>query len=217
MIKVGRLHVTPLGHGSLLLKYSDIVIHVDPYSEAADYNDMPKADQIWITHEHFDHLDRAAIDLIRRPETQFLVPPSAIDQMGAPAQMHVLRNGEHTCIGDIKIKAVAAYNAVRERSPGVKYHPRGLGNGYVATFDDQRIYICGDSEFIPEMKGLKDIDLAIIPVMLPYTMSPQEAVQAVQSFTPRQVLAYHTTPEAAQEFAKLLKTSAPDIKIVGQR
>jgi L-ascorbate metabolism protein UlaG (beta-lactamase superfamily) len=97
----------------------------------------------------------------------------------------------------------------------VKFHPKGLGNGYVATFDDHRVYIAGDTEFIPEMSKLQRIDLAIIPLMLPYTMSPQEAVQAVRSFSPSRVLAYHTTPKDRQEFAELMKASGVSVEIMG--
>lgn len=215
MMKIGPVSITSVGHGSLMLEYAGRIIHVDPYSEAADYAKLPKADHIWITHEHFDHLDRTALDLVRQPTTQFVAPPSAVDQLGAPAQVYVMRNGDEHTIDGIHIEAVPAYNAVRERSPGVKFHPQGLGNGYVATFDAHRIYIAGDTEFVPEMSELQHIDLAILPLMLPYTMSPKEAVQAVQSFSPRRVLAYHTTPEDAQEFARLLKASGADIEIMG--
>jgi len=215
MIEIGPVTITPVGHGSLMIEYSSRIIHVDPYSEAADYATLPKADQIWITHEHFDHLDRTALDLVRQPTTQFVAPPTAVDQLGAPAQINVMRNGDQLTIDGIHIKAVPAYNAVRERSPGVKFHPKGLGNGYVATFDDHRVYIAGDTEFIPEMSKLQRIDLAIIPLMLPYTMSPQEAVQAVRSFSPSKVLAYHTTPKDRQEFAGLMKASGVSVEIMG--
>ncbi|MGI6610460.1 MAG: MBL fold metallo-hydrolase [Limnochordia bacterium] len=215
MIEIGPVTITPVGHGSLMIEYASRIIHVDPYSEAADYATLPKADQIWITHEHFDHLDRTALDLVRQPTTQFVAPPTAVDQLGAPAQINVMRNGDQLTIDGIHIKAVPAYNAVRERSPGVKFHPKGLGNGYVATFDDHRVYIAGDTEFIPEMSKLQRIDLAIIPLMLPYTMSPQEAVQAVRSFSPSKVLAYHTTPKDRQEFAGLMKASGVSVEIMG--
>ncbi|MGI6081761.1 MAG: MBL fold metallo-hydrolase [Limnochordia bacterium] len=215
MIKIGPVRITPVGHGSLIIRYAGRVIHVDPYSEAGDYSRLPKADQIWITHEHYDHFDPSALELIRQPTTEFIVPPSVAGKIEAPAQINVLKNGDRCTVMGVTVEAVPAYNVVRERSPGVKYHPQGTGNGYVADFEGHRIYVAGDTECIPEMSRLQDIELAILPLMLPYTMSPQEAVQAVQSFLPRQVLPYHTTPKTAQEFARLLKASKTEVELVG--
>ena len=215
MVEIGPVRITPVGHGSLIIRYASRVIHVDPYSEAGDYSRLPKADQIWITHEHYDHFDPSALELIRQPTTEFVVPPAVADKLKAPARMHVLKNGDRCTVMDIAVEAVPAYNVVRERSPGVKYHPRGIGNGYVADFEGHRIYIAGDTECIPEMSRLQNIELAILPLMLPYTMSPQEALQAVQSFLPNKVLPYHTKPETAQEFAKLLRESKVEVELIG--
>ena len=212
MIKAGPIEITPLGHGSLMIVYEGRIIHVDPYTEAADYSQLPQADHIWITHEHFDHLDQQAIDLIKKADTKFVAAPSAAAKL--EGDVRSMRNGDQLSVDNIRLEAVPAYNVIRERSPGEKYHPRGMGNGYVVTFDDFRLYIAGDTEAIPEMSDLTAIDLAIVPIMMPYTMSPEEALRAIQAFLPRSVLAYHTTPEDAQAFAKLVEQSRVNIKVL---
>jgi L-ascorbate metabolism protein UlaG (beta-lactamase superfamily) len=125
-----------------------------------------------------------------------------------------LHNGDETEAGGIKISAVPAYNRVRERAPGLKFHPEGTGNGYVADFGGFRLYIAGDTEAIPEMSRLKDIDVALLPVMLPYTMSPEEAAQAARSFQPKIVLPYHCTKRDAQQTAQLLANTAIEVRVV---
>lgn len=205
----GPLCLHLLGHGSVMLEWDGLVIYIDPYSQATSFSGLSKADQIWITHHHFDHLDLTAIRAVATPDTRFVADALSADQL--TGQVHVMRNGDRIEIDQIKLEAVPAYNVVRERTPGEKYHPQGMGNGYVATLGDVRLYIAGDTEAIPEMNQLKDIDMALLPVMLPYTMSSSEAAQAARTIKPTTVLPYHTTPNAAQDFATRLAGSGIEV------
>jgi L-ascorbate metabolism protein UlaG (beta-lactamase superfamily) len=184
----GDLEITFVGHGTLMLGFGGKIIHVDPYGRLADYSKMPKADLILITHAHGDHLDPAALAEIRTPATQVVV---AVACEGKVEGAIVLRNGERTQALGVDILAVPAYNIVHKRPDGTPYHPKGEGNGYVLTFGDTRVYIAGDTENIPEMKALKDIAVAFLPMNLPYTMTPEMVADAARAFRPRILYPYH--------------------------
>ncbi|MFQ5980991.1 MAG: MBL fold metallo-hydrolase [Candidatus Heimdallarchaeota archaeon] len=179
-----ELKIYPVIHGSLFFAFQGKVIHVDPISRA-DYSSLPKADVILITHHHRDHLEPELIEKIRKPNT-IIIGTEGCSQ--ALESYLTMKNGDRREIEDLIIEAVPAYNIVRERSPGVKFHPKGEGNGYVITFGDKRVYIAGDTEGIPEMKDLKNIDIAFVPINLPYTMTPEEAAECVKEFRPRVVI-----------------------------
>ncbi|MFB3926901.1 MAG: MBL fold metallo-hydrolase, partial [Syntrophales bacterium] len=164
----GDLVITFIGHGSLMMSIADKVIHIDPVSNMADYGALPKADLLLVTHEHSDHLDLKAIDIVRTKRTACVVTDAVTKQVKGCI---VLKNGESKTVKGLKINAVPAYNIVHMRSPGIPFHPKGVGNGYVITFGDKRIYIAGDTENTPEMKNLKRIDIAFLPMNLPYTMT----------------------------------------------
>ena len=187
----GTLAVYPVGHGSLYFVYNGRTIHVDPYSAVADYSTLPKADQIWITHEHPDHLDHQAIAAIRTEETVIVADRASAARISEWNPI-ALANGETFDAGDgILLEAVPAYNLVRERAPGQKYHPKGMYNGYIANFSDFRVYIAGDTECFPEMRELGPIDLAFIPINLPFTMPPEEAIGCIKVISPKVVVPYH--------------------------
>ena len=186
----GPLAVYPVGHGSPYLTFRGITVHIDPYSQVADYRTLPKADQIWITHDHADHLDRSAIAAVSAEKTVIVadrVSAARIRDLGAIA----LANGDRIELDGIIIEAVPAYNLVRERAPGQKYHPKGQYNGYIATFGDFRMYVAGDTECFPEMSQFGPIDLAFIPINLPFTMPPEEAVGCIKVISPKVVVPYH--------------------------
>lgn len=186
----GPLVVYPVGHGSLYLTFRGVTVHIDPYSQVADYRTLPKADQIWITHDHADHFDRAAIAAISTDETVIVA-----DRVSAARSRDLgpiaLANGDRIELDGIVIEAVPAYNLVRERAPGQKYHPKGQYNGYIATFGDFRMYVAGDTECFPEMSQFGPIDLAFIPINLPFTMPPEEAVGCIKVISPKVVVPYH--------------------------
>ena len=184
----GDLVVTFLGHASLTIEFDDQVIQIDPWSKLADYSYLPKADLVLITHQHPDHLDPVALEKTRKPTTKVII--TELCRPEVPDGI-VMKNGESRAIDGIGIMALPAYNLVHKRDNGAFYHPRGEGNGYLLTFDKTRLYIAGDTENIPEMKELKGIDDAFLPMNLPYTMTPEMVADAVRGFRPRVLYPYH--------------------------
>lgn len=185
----GDVSVTFLGHASLMLQWQGKAIHVDPWSAQADYSSLPKADLVLVTHEHRDHLDMGAIDAVKKDGTLFA---SSLKASGLLKNPTVLKNGQSATLLGIGIDAVPAYNRVHMRSPGEPFHPKGVGNGYVLHFGSTRIYIAGDTEDIPEMAALKGVDVAFLPVNLPYTMSIDMLVEAAKLVQPKVLYPYHT-------------------------
>ena len=186
----GDLVITFLGHGTLMFQYGGKVVHVDPWSAQADYAQLPKADLILVTHEHRDHLDGGAIKAASRPGTVIGASLKASATLDGAV---VLRNGESKELAGIVVDAVPAYNIEHLRSPGVPFHPRGEGNGYVLHFGATRVYVAGDTENIPEMAALKGVDVAFLPANLPYTMSIGMLADAARMIQPKILYPYHTT------------------------
>jgi L-ascorbate metabolism protein UlaG (beta-lactamase superfamily) len=184
----GDLKITFIGHGSLMFNFGGEIIHVDPFSRLADYSKLPPADLILLTHEHRDHLDTKALDTLRTDKTKIILTQNCAQQVQGGI---ILQNGDVTTVDGLKIEAIPAYNLVHMRSEGVPYHPKGNGNGYVITFADKRIYVAGDTENTPEMKQLKDIDCAFLPINLPYTMTPEMVADAAKAFKPKVLYPYH--------------------------
>jgi L-ascorbate metabolism protein UlaG (beta-lactamase superfamily) len=205
----GNLEVTFLGHGSLMFAYGNKIIHVDPYSQVADYDQLPPADIIFITHHHRDHLDPAALEKVRTEKTIVVLTETAAKTLENGT---VMKNGDILDIGDIRAEAVPAYNLIHKRENGQFFHPKGEGNGYVLTFGDKRIYIAGDTENIPEMKHLKDIDYAFLPMNLPYTMTPEMVAEAAESFKPKVLYPYHYGETDPARLIELLKKN-PEIEL----
>ena len=200
----GDLKIHFIGHGTLMFDFNGKIIHVDPVSREADYTDMPKADIILITHEHGDHLDEGAIDIIRQDNTKLVLTEACAERVDGGI---VMQNGDVKTVGGLKIEAVPAYNIVHQRSGGNPYHPKGRGNGYVITFGDKRVYVAGDTENTPEMKSLKNIDIAFLPMNLPYTMTPEMVADAAKAFEPKILYPYHYGQTDPQKLVELLKDS----------
>ncbi|MBN1123375.1 MAG: MBL fold metallo-hydrolase [Sedimentisphaerales bacterium] len=204
-----KVKITMIGHGTLILSYEGKVIHVDPWSRLADYSKMPKADLILITHEHRDHLDPQAVKLISREGSDILLSSSCTDSLSTGI---VIKNGDVKEVQGIRIEAVPAYNIVNKRSSGEPYHPKGRGNGYILTLGEMRVYIAGDTENTPEMKELKNIDVAFLPMNLPYTMTPEMVADAASAFKPKVLYPYHFGQTDTSKLIDLLK-DFQDIKI----
>ncbi|OQX61181.1 MAG: metal-dependent hydrolase [Anaerolinea sp. 4484_236] len=198
----GNLEITFLGHGSLLLNFKEKNIYVDPYSEVADYSKLPEADLILITHEHFDHLDTQALAHVRKEQTTVVLTKPCTSQVAGGI---VMGNGDTKTVESLRIEAVPAYNIIHKREDGQPFHPQGVGNGYVVTFGDKRVYIAGDTENIPEMNDLEDIHIAFLPMNLPYTMTPQMVANAARSFRPRILYPYHYGSTDTSQLEELLK------------
>ncbi len=205
----GNLTITFIGHGTLMMSIGGKVIHVDPVGQYADYAKLPKADLILITHEHSDHLDLRAVERIRTAATAVVANGTAGRQLKGSI---VMKNGDTREAAGFRIEAVPAYNIVHMRSFGVPYHPKGVGNGYVVTCGGKRIYIAGDTENTPEMKQLKGIDIAFLPMNLPYTMTPEMVADAAKAFRPRILYPYHFGSAKTSRLVELLQ-SEKDIEV----
>jgi len=198
----GELKITFIGHGTLMLQFAGKIIHVDPVSQEADYTKLPKADLIVVTHEHADHLGLKAIKTLRTAKTDIVLNETATTKLKGGI---VMKNGDVKTVQGIRIEAVPAYNIVHVRSPGVPFHPKGIGNGYIMAFGDKRVYIAGDTENTPEMKALKSIDIAFLPMNLPYTMTPEMVADAARAFRPKVLYPYHYSDTDVSKLTALLK------------
>jgi L-ascorbate metabolism protein UlaG (beta-lactamase superfamily) len=199
------LKITFISHGTLMFTYQGKVVHVDLQSSMADYSKLPKADLILITHEHPDHLDAKAIDLARTEKTVVLANKASADKISGST---AVKNGDVQTVIGLKIEAVPAYNLGNKT-----FHPKGNGNGYVITFGKARVYVAGDTENIPEMKDLKNIDVAFLPMNLPYTMTPEQVADAAKTLQPKILYPYHYGQTDPNALVKLMKDSKTEVRI----
>ncbi|MCD6288661.1 MAG: MBL fold metallo-hydrolase [Candidatus Hydrogenedentes bacterium] len=207
----GDLEITFIGHSSLMFKFGGKVIYVDPWTKQGDYSRMPKADLVLVTHEHYDHLDPKAIATVRTPATSVVLTSECAKKVRGGI---VMKNGDVKTVQGLKIEAVPAYNIVNKRPDGTPWHPKGRGNGYVVTFGDKRVYIAGDTENIPEMRALKNIYIAFLPMNLPYTMSPEMTASAAKTVHPKILYPYHYGKTDTSRIVALLKdVSDIDVRI----
>ncbi len=185
----GKLEVTPIEHATFVLQWGGKTIFVDPTQGGAAFASYGKADVVLVTDLHGDHLDPATLAAVRAPATTLVVPAAVAEKLGADkGNAKVLANGEKIAVGDIAIEAVPMYNLTAERKA---FHTKGRGNGYVVSLGGKRIYISGDTEDIPEMRALENIDVAFVCMNLPYTMDVEHAASAVLEFKPKVVYPYH--------------------------
>ncbi len=205
----GDLEITFIGHGTLMLAFNEKILHVDPWSQFTDYANMSKADIILITHEHHDHLDPKAIEDVRAENTTLILTQICANQIKGGI---IMKNGNEETSDGIKIEAVPAYNIEHMRSPGTPYHPKGDGNGYIITFGDKRVYIAGDTENTPELKAIENIDIAFLPMNLPYTMTPEMVSDACKALKPKTLYPYHFGQTDTSQLEELLK-GEPEIEV----
>ena len=205
----GEVEITFLGHGSLLFTLGGKTLYVDPFSRVADYSELPQADVVLITHEHRDHLDPDALTSIRTGETELVCTELCAEQI---AGGRVMRNGDSAVILGLNVEAVPAYNLLHKRENGDAYHPLGHGNGYVITFGDLRVLVAGDTENTPELKALTDIDIAFLPMNLPYTMTPEMVADTAIAMAPRVLYPYHFGSTDTSHLVELLKDH-PNIEV----
>jgi len=198
----GDLKITFIGHASLIFSFNGKVIHVDPDGELADYSTLPKADIVLITHEHSDHFDLSAIKILRTNQTKLVLTETCAKEISGGI---VMKNGDVQIIQGIKFEAMPAYNIIHKRDNGQLFHPKCSGNGYILTFGDKRVYVAGDTENIPEMKTLQWIDVAFLPMNLPYTMTPEMVADAAKLFRPKILYPYHYGDTDTSKLLELLK------------
>lgn len=183
----GDAVIHPINHASVVVGWNGRVIHIDPVGGASPYAGVPQPDLILVTHSHGDHFNAATLAALRK-ETTVLVAPAAVYSSLSAALRAVtvpLANGQSTnwtSLGDLQVEAVPAYNA---------NHPKGAGNGYVLTLGGRRLYFSGDTEDVPEMRALPEIDVAFLCMNIPFTMTVAKAASAVRDFRPRWVYPYH--------------------------
>ena len=184
---VGDVIIHPVNHATFVIQWNDLWIYNDPVGGAAKFRGLPKADLVLLSHIHGDHFEVSTINAIRKPASSLVAPKAVFSQLSKALQTNtiVLANGESTVLQDLKIEAIASYNLTQS------FHPKGQGNGYILNIGEKRIYISGDTEDIPEMRALRDIDVAFLSMNLPYTMSIPRAVSAVREFKPKVVYPYH--------------------------
>ena len=206
----GVVEIRFIGHGSLMFSINNFFIYIDPVRSSGSYENLPKADLILVTHEHFDHLDPDLIKTLRKDATVMLCNEKAASSV---SWAQIMKAGDSKVVNGIKIIAVPAYNIVNMRAPGQPYHPKGVGNGYVLTIGDKNIYVAGDTENIPEMRDLKNIYVAFLPMNLPYTMTPEMVADAAKSFKPAILYPYHYGSTNTATIVNLLKDSGIEVRI----
>lgn len=185
-----------LGHASFMVKAGGKTIYIDPYE--GEYTE--KADLILASHSHSDHCDTSKISKVRREDTAIFAPADCVSKIGGSVKS--LKPGEKAAVGGVVVVAVQAYNNKRFRSPGVPYHPKGLGVGYLITAEGKTLYHAGDTDFVPEMRELKNVDLALLPSGGTYTMDNPEAVEAALAINPKVVIPMHRWDTNPAEFKK---------------
>ena len=201
-----------LVHASIRMEYDGKEIEIDPVTKLGnrtiDYTAMPKADYIFVTHEHGDHFDKEALRLLTADGTRLVTNRRCAEMYG---KGEVMANGDKLQIADdFTVEAVPAYNTSEGRT---QFHPKGRDNGYILTIDGLRVYIAGDTEDIPEMAGIKDIDVAFLPCNQPYTMTTEQLVKAAKTIKPKVVFPYHYGQTDVTKIPSQLQSDGIDVRI----
>ncbi len=206
----GPVLITPLNHASTRIEAGGKLIYLDP-AKPVDFSKAPKADLILITDIHGDHMDPASVAAVSKAGTEIISSAAVAQTVTAAKPIH---NGESKTWGDFKIEAIPAYNLTRGPEPGKLFHDKGRGNGYVLTYGGKRFYFSGDTEGVPEMRALKNIDVAFVYMNLPYTMTPEEAADAVRAFHPKIAIPYHYRGSDLSVFQKRLEGTGIEVRLL---
>jgi L-ascorbate metabolism protein UlaG (beta-lactamase superfamily) len=206
----GPIKITPVYHASLVIEAGGKVIVVDP-AKPAVFTGLPQADLILLTDIHGDHMDPALIASESKAGTEIIAPSAVVKTVTTASP---ISNGEKKTWGGWTIEAVPMYNLTRGPEAGKLYHDKGRGNGYILTYGGTRIYLSGDTEGIPEMRALKNIDVAFVCMNLPYTMTPEEAAAAVKAFHPKVVIPYHYGKSDLSAFQKGIAGTGIEVRLL---
>lgn len=215
--KPEEINIIPIQHATMILNYKDTVIYVDPVGGMEAFDGQEKPDYILITDIHGDHFDVETLESMPLDATTLVVPQAVNDKLPTLTVKNiiVINNGEQKDFGDFSMEAIPMYNL---RTEALSFHPKGRGNGYVLTFGDERVYISGDTEDIPEMRHLKNIDIAFVCMNLPYTMTVESAASAVLDIKPKKVYPYHYKGQNemsdVDKFKSIINKENPDIEVV---
>ncbi|OFW00443.1 MAG: hypothetical protein A3I61_04895 [Acidobacteria bacterium RIFCSPLOWO2_02_FULL_68_18] len=228
MTASGPVVITALGHASVQIELGAKVVLVDPVSGQADLSRAKPADLILVTDIHPDHFDPAAVVKLRKPKAPVVVPPAVAETQKIPDVVvmgnRLMRTNQDALAG-ITVISVPAYNVQRGPAPGQLYHPQGRGQGYVVAFSDKlvavregkaaQVYVAGDTECVPAMaQWVKNVDVALVPMNLPYTMTPAEAAECVKGFRPKIAIPYHYMGQKPEEFAAALKGQPIEVRLL---
>jgi L-ascorbate metabolism protein UlaG (beta-lactamase superfamily) len=216
--KGGDIVITALGHASVQLEQGGKVIIIDPVANMADLSKAKPADLILVTDIHPDHFDPSAIAKVRKPGAPVIAPPEVAASKKIPNVTEMLnrqmKTNEEAPAG-VPVISVPAYNIVRGPAPGQLYHPRDRGQGYLLTISDKMVYVAGDTECVPAMaQWVKNVEVALVPMNLPYTMTPAEAAECVKGFRPKIAIPYHFMGQKPEEFAEALKGQPIEVRIL---
>lgn len=206
----GPVKITPVYHAALEIEAGGKVIIIDP-AKPANFTGLPQADLVLITDIHGDHMDPELLKTVSKEGTEIMAPPAVVKTVTTAMP---ISNGETKKWGAWTIEAIPMYNLTRGPAPGKFYHDKGRGNGYVLTYGGKRFYFSGDTENIPEMRALKNIDVAFVCMNLPYTMTPDEAAEAVKAFHPKVVIPYHYRGQDTTVFKKDLEGTGIDVRLL---
>ncbi len=212
-VKGGELMIQPITHATFVLCYNKKTIYIDPTGGANAFKDLAAPDLVVITDIHGDHMDTTAIKAINTANTVLVVPQAVADKLPSTADKQkvvVVKNGDKTMQQGISIEAIPMYNL--PEAPDAR-HTKGRGNGYILTIGGKNIYISGDTEDIPEMRALKNIDIAFVCMNLPYTMDVNQAAQGVLAFKPKVVYPYHYRGQDVNTFKTLVNTGDKNIEV----
>lgn len=211
------LEIVPIEHATMVLKYGDAIIYVDPVGGAKAFEGQAKPNYVLLTDIHSDHMDAETLKNLDLSEATLIAPQAVVDKLPElkTKELLVMNNGETRQLKGMSIEAIPMYNL---REEALKFHEKGRGNGYILTLGMERIYISGDTEDIPEMRALKNIDIAFVCMNLPYTMTVESAASAVLDFKPKKVYPYHYRGTEGlsdvAKFKKLVTEKNPDIEVV---
>lgn len=205
----GDVVLHPVYHASLVLQWDGLTLYVDPADVASRFNGLPRADLVLLTHGHSDHYTSGVLTAVLGTNAVVVAPPSVHTSMPTTLKnlTTALGNGASTNLLGIGIEAIPAYNL------STTHHPKGTGNGYVLTLGGQRVYVTGDTEDIPELRALRNIDVAFVCMNLPYTMTVEKAVSAVREFHPRIVYPYHYSIESNATRFKQQMAVEPTVEV----
>tara|TARA_R110002050_G_scaffold246050_4_gene383884 strand:- start:1724 stop:2548 length:825 start_codon:yes stop_codon:yes gene_type:complete len=215
--KGDEIKIIPIEHATAVIEWGDVSIYIDPTGGPLAFKNLKTPDLILITDIHGDHFNKETLEALDVSKAKFVVPQTVADEMlnEFVGKLEVLANGSNIELNGISIEAVPMYNL---REEAKDFHVKGRGNGYILTIDGQRIYFSGDTEDIPEMRSLKNIDKAFVCMNLPYTMTVESAASAVLDFKPKQVYPYHYRgrPDVSnvEIFKKLVDAGNQDIEVV---
>lgn len=212
----GELTIQPIVHGTLVLTWKDQTIYVDPYGGAEKFNGLAAPTLILITDIHGDHHNQKTLDGLNTSNATFIVPQAVMDKLPTEMQQiaKVIGNGEKMEQAGISIEAIPMYNLPEDES---SRHTKGRGNGYILTIGGKRIYLSGDTEDIPEMRSLSNIDIAFVCMNLPYTMDVDQAASAVNEFKPKIVYPYHYRGQGGlsdvDAFREKVTSTSPEVEV----